>query len=156
MVTAEVLRHNRQLGITALECGVQTTCEHVHELTKRDSSRLQIIERMQLAKEFGFKVMAHVMPDLPGSNPQLDKDVIDDLLHGGLHVRVRDVRGAVAMALPAVGAVASDIGQANRMVLLSATLACLLLAAIVELWFSHQYHFLFDFDRFKLYPTMVL
>ena len=39
----------------------------------------QIIEKTQLAKEFGFKILAHIMPDLPGSSPELDKAVIDDV-----------------------------------------------------------------------------
>eukprot|EP01052_Picozoa_sp_SAG31_P020643 SAG31_NODE_1563_length_7869_cov_6.990734_3_plen_123_part_00 len=80
MLSAAGLRENRMLGITALELGVQTTDDEVHRLTRRDSTRAQIVEKTQLAKEFGFKVMAHIMPDLPGSSPELDRQVIDDIL----------------------------------------------------------------------------
>eukprot|EP01049_Picozoa_sp_SAG25_P003033 SAG25_NODE_166_length_13075_cov_19.523736_2_plen_158_part_00 len=42
MVSAAVLRNNRRLGITALEFGIQTTVDAIHDVTKRDSSRLQV------------------------------------------------------------------------------------------------------------------
>jgi hypothetical protein len=60
MVTPASLTNNRRLGVTAMEIGVQTTNDEVHRVTKRDSSRAQIVDRTKLMKEFGFKVLAHL------------------------------------------------------------------------------------------------
>ena len=92
MVTPRTLAENRRLGVTALEMGIQTTNDEIHRVTKRDSSRAQIVEKTRLAKEFGFKVLAHIMPDLPGSSPAMDRAMIDDVLHGGAWVRGRGAR----------------------------------------------------------------
>lgn len=33
---------------------------------------LTLVWVLQLCKDFGFKSLAHIMPDLPGSSPELD------------------------------------------------------------------------------------
>eukprot|EP00656_Telonema_subtile_P013320 TRINITY_DN16763_c0_g1_i2.p1 TRINITY_DN16763_c0_g1~~TRINITY_DN16763_c0_g1_i2.p1 ORF type:complete len:599 (-),score=192.57 TRINITY_DN16763_c0_g1_i2:21-1817(-) len=153
MVTPTTLIFNRSLGITAMEMGIQTTDDEIHRITKRDSTREQLVNRAELCKHFGFKVLAHIMPDLPGSNPQKDKDVIDDILNGCEVKRVSDFRqeicagGALAAAL--AWGVFSWIG----------VLVMLVLTAVVYHYVekkSVRHYFLFDYDRFKLYPTMVL
>jgi hypothetical protein len=161
MLTVAGLAENRRLGITALELGVQTTDDEIHRLTQRDSTRAQIVEKTQLAKEFGFKVMAHIMPDLPGSSPELDRRVIDDVLDGTERIRTRDLRGTGWLLAPAVAAsaiLAACLGGGPDAVL-NAGLATAVLAAAAlaacERWCSHVDSFEFDFDRFKLYPTMV-
>jgi histone acetyltransferase (RNA polymerase elongator complex component) len=154
MVTPASLLENRRLGITAMEIGVQTTNDEIHRITKRDSSRAQIVERTKLMKEFGFKVLAHLMPDLPGSSPEMDHQMIDDVLHSGTTRRVRDIRAPAIFAIPvATAAVAGAYGLAA-----AAIVACILLGVVlvVEWYCSHTFDFAMDFDRFKLYPTMVL
>ena len=39
--------------------------------------------------EFGFKLLAHLMPDLPGSSAAADVVMIDDVLDGSERVRCR-------------------------------------------------------------------
>ena len=36
----------------------------------------------QLAKDVGFKLDFHLMPDLPGSTPELDMEMFKDVLFG--------------------------------------------------------------------------
>ena len=127
--------------ITALEFGVQTTVDAIHDFTKRDSSRAQVIEKTQLAKEFGFKVMAHIMPDLPGSSPELDKVMIDDILHGGVCIRNRwseAARSMVAIALPCL--LAAAVHALNSTVTGAALVMLgLILASMVEAQFGYEY-----------------
>ena len=92
MVSYKNLKWARYLGITAIEMGVQTTDDDVHRLTKRDCTRAELIDRAMICKEFGFKVLAHIMPDLPGSSPEKDKLMIDDVLNGIEVLRVGDYR----------------------------------------------------------------
>ena len=154
MVTPRTLAENRRLGVTALEMGIQTTNDEIHRVTKRDSSRAQIVEKTRLAKEFGFKVLAHIMPDLPGSSPAMDRAMIDDVLHGGAWVRDRDFRRPAALLAPAVAA--SVAALAGWLTAVAALLLLLALCAAAESRWGRTFEFSFDFDRFKLYPTMVL
>ena len=66
------------------------------------SLRLCVAPASFFTKEFGFKTLAHVMPDLPGSTPEKDIAVIDDLMDGTERVRVADYRWIGAgLAIPA-------------------------------------------------------
>ena len=80
--------------------GVQTTDDEVHRLTKRDCTRAELIDRAMICKEFGFKVLAHIMPDLPGSSPEKDKFMIDDVLNGIEVLRVGDYRWLNRVLIP--------------------------------------------------------
>jgi hypothetical protein len=96
-------------------------------------------------------------------------------------VRTRDARGLMAMALPPLLALLFEISNSStntysvepslplpqatswssRIEPLLPTWCWIMLAvtalafAAFERWFSHEWYYLFDFDRFKLYPTMV-
>jgi len=169
MVTPKTLLFNRSLGITAMEMGIQTTNDEIHRLTKRDSTRAQLVNRADLCKQFGFKVLAHIMPDLPGSTPEIDKFTIDDILNGCEVIRIADYR-QIIMAVGVLSiAVGFSIGIRVSNVttgVIGAIIAVLLTA--VGYWYaermpepgqqtlSHRAYFEFDYDRFKLYPTMVL
>jgi len=161
MVTPASLAWARTLGITALEMGVQTTNDVVHALTKRDSTRHQLIRRARLTKEFGLKTLAHIMPDLPGSDPAVDKAVVDDITGGSGFVRARDFRCLAAPLSAAVSVMVFATTGWPRgghallcAVICAAASACAVLA--LDACCALERHFLFDYDRFKLYPTMVL
>ena len=174
MVSYSNLAWARYLGITAIEMGIQTTDDAIHKLTKRDSTRAEIINRAMITKEFGFKTLAHVMPDLPGSTPEKDIAVIDDLMDGTERVRVADYRWIGAgLAIPAAVMCTSamyytveqspwEVAGNWRTLLLSlffgvvVGLAVKAFGAFVDDVFGHVDYYLFDFDRWKLYPCMVL
>lgn len=166
MVSTASLIWARQLGITALEMGVQTTDDKIHAITKRDSTRAQLIDRAALSKDFGFKVLAHVMPDLPGSTPEIDKRVIEDILEGTERIRIRNLTWvapalsagcALLLALYAVYAPAA-VAHGNALPVAGAVLlvGAWLAGRALDARLGHVDSFLFDYDRFKLYPTMVL
>lgn len=60
-------------GCTRLEIGVQSTYEDVARDTNRGHTVKAVCESFQLAKDAGFKVVAHMMPNLP--NVDLERDV---------------------------------------------------------------------------------
>eukprot|EP00887_Chlorella_sp_A99_P006873 scaffold2.g6873.t1 len=60
-------------GCTRLEIGLQSTYEDVARDTNRGHTVAAVGECFQLAKDAGFKVIAHMMPDLP--NVGWERDV---------------------------------------------------------------------------------
>lgn len=60
-------------GCTRLEIGVQSVFEDVARDTNRGHTVRAVCESFQLAKDCGFKVVAHMMPDLP--NVGLERDL---------------------------------------------------------------------------------
>ncbi len=60
-------------GCTRLEIGVQSVFEDVACDTNRGHTVKAVCESFQLAKDSGFKVVAHMMPDLP--NVGFERDV---------------------------------------------------------------------------------
>ncbi|KAI3428707.1 hypothetical protein D9Q98_007531 [Chlorella vulgaris] len=59
------LSHMLAYGCTRLEIGLQSTYEDVARDTNRGHTVAAVGECFQLAKDAGFKVIAHLMPDLP-------------------------------------------------------------------------------------------
>lgn len=58
---------------TRLEIGVQSIYEDVARDTNRGHTVRAVCESFQLAKDAGFKVIAHMMPNLP--NVDLARDI---------------------------------------------------------------------------------
>src|SRR6476620_1826196 len=61
-----------ELGMTRVEIGVQTLSEEVYKNTNRGHTIDDVYQSFQIAKDAGYKIVAHMMPGLPGSNPQKD------------------------------------------------------------------------------------
>lgn len=73
------VRRLRRLGVTKVEMGVQTTDDRVQELTRRGHDLQSVKDATKLLKEAGFKLSYHMMPNLPGSTPEMDKKMIGEL-----------------------------------------------------------------------------
>ncbi|CAG8473658.1 19791_t:CDS:2 [Racocetra fulgida] len=61
-------------GCTRLEIGVQSVYEDVARDTNRGHTVKAVTETFQLAKDTGFKVVSHMMPDLPNVGMERDLD----------------------------------------------------------------------------------
>ncbi|KAG6870235.1 Elongator subunit, partial [Termitomyces sp. T32_za158] len=61
----EAVRQMLRYGCTRLEIGVQSVYEDVARDTNRGHTVRAVSESFHLAKDAGFKVVAHMMPDLP-------------------------------------------------------------------------------------------
>lgn len=59
-------------GATRIQMGVQHYDDDVLRTIKRRCTTLHTKKAIRLLKQAGFKVVCHLMPDLPGSNPNLD------------------------------------------------------------------------------------
>ena len=71
-----------ELGMTRIEIGVQTLDESIFRKVNRGHNLYDVFESFRVAKEAGFKIVAHMMPGLPGSSPDRDfndfKTMFDD------------------------------------------------------------------------------
>lgn len=68
----EHVDHMLQMGVTRVEIGVQTLYDDIYEKIHRDHTVADVVEATQTLKDSGLKVGYHMMPGLPGSNPQRD------------------------------------------------------------------------------------
>lgn len=62
-------------GITRVEIGVQSLHERVYNIVNRGHSFSDVVESFQIAKDAGYKIVAHMMPGLPTITP--DEDIED-------------------------------------------------------------------------------
>jgi ELP3 family radical SAM enzyme/protein acetyltransferase len=72
-ITKTSIRDYRRWGVTRVQLGVQHYDDTVLELLNRGCTTKDTIRAIRLLKQTGFKVVCHLMPDLPGSNPELDR-----------------------------------------------------------------------------------
>jgi len=71
-INEEEIMWLRKLGVTLVEMGVQSVFNDILKKNETDLTD-EIIERAtKLLKDSGFKVLYHLMPNLYGSNPNLD------------------------------------------------------------------------------------
>lgn len=73
------LRRFRRYGVTRIQMGLQHTDDLILEKLNRECTQKEHIQAIQLAKDEGFKVDIHIMPDLPFSTLEKDKEMFDIL-----------------------------------------------------------------------------
>lgn len=64
-----------ELGVTRIEIGVQSLQGQVYTRVNRGHTLQDVVDAFRAARESGYKIVAHMMPGLPGSTPE--KDVQD-------------------------------------------------------------------------------
>ena len=70
----------RNYGCTRVQIGVQHINDKILKDIERGCYLIHTIKALQLLKQNGYKVDYHLMPDLPGSNYEIDKDMFDTIL----------------------------------------------------------------------------
>ena len=60
------------LGVTRIEIGVQNPDDEIYRLVGRTHTIADVQEATRIAKDSGLKIVYHMMPGMPGSNPQKD------------------------------------------------------------------------------------
>jgi len=73
-------------GTTRVELGVQTLDDDIHRLTKRGHGVSAVVSATRVLRDHGFKVYYHWMPGLPGSSPEHDLELSQELF-GDEHFR---------------------------------------------------------------------
>ena len=77
-ITEKEIKRMRMLGCTKVQIGVQHTDNAVLELNKRGECIEDSIRAIRLMKDAGLKIATHLMPNLPGSTPEMDVQMIRD------------------------------------------------------------------------------
>jgi len=76
----EELRRFRMFGCTRVQLGVQHTDNTILEKINRGHTVKASIDAIRMLLNNGFKVDIHLMPDLPGSSFQKDRDMFERVL----------------------------------------------------------------------------
>lgn len=79
-INAEMIKELRKLQITRLQIGVQHTDNDILKKINRQCTIEDAEQAFQLLKDNCFKIDIHLMPDLPGSNPEKDLDMFNRVL----------------------------------------------------------------------------
>ena len=70
-----------ELGITRVEIGVQSLRDEVYRLVNRGHDLQDVKDSFRIARDSGYKIVAHMMPGLPGSTPEKDVEDFRQLFH---------------------------------------------------------------------------
>ena len=80
-ITKYELRRFRRYGVTRIQMGVQHTDDEILEKVNRQCTQIDIKRAIKLAKDNGFKIDIHIMPDLPGSSLEMDRKMFKTIIN---------------------------------------------------------------------------
>jgi len=80
-ITKQSIRDYRRWGVTRVQIGVQHYNDKILDGINRECHTIDTIKALKMLKQAGFKIVCHLMPDLPGSNPELDKWMFDQAIN---------------------------------------------------------------------------
>jgi len=78
-ITPKSIYHMRLQGCTRIELGLQAPDDKILELIQRGHTVQQFKDAILLLRTAGFKVDLHFMPDLPGTTPEHDVEMYNQL-----------------------------------------------------------------------------
>jgi len=81
-ITKYELRRFRKYGVTRVQIGIQHTDDAILEKINRQCYQKDTIQALKLLKDNCFKVDIHIMPDLPGSNINMDYLMFQKIIFG--------------------------------------------------------------------------
>lgn len=84
-ITVEEIQRLRSYDVTRVEIGYQTTIDEINEKNKRGHGNAESIHATKMLKDAGFKVCAHMMPNLLGSTPDLDRSSLQEVFDNPLY-----------------------------------------------------------------------
>ncbi|MCK5096119.1 MAG: tRNA uridine(34) 5-carboxymethylaminomethyl modification radical SAM/GNAT enzyme Elp3 [Candidatus Pacebacteria bacterium] len=76
------LEELRRYGVTKVEIGVQHLDDEILEYNKRGITTKEVARVTELLRNTGFKVVYHMMPNLPKSTPEMDIAMFKKLFSG--------------------------------------------------------------------------
>lgn len=71
-ITEAELKRLRKLGCTKIEIGVQSLNDEILALNRRGHGIAETQRAIRLIRDAGYKINCHMMPNLYGSNPEID------------------------------------------------------------------------------------
>ena len=84
-INALELKYLRYLGVTKVEIGVQHLDDKVLAFNKREMTERNIAESSEMLRDYGYKIVYHMMPNLPSSDRVMDVQMFRDLYSGLYH-----------------------------------------------------------------------
>jgi elongator complex protein 3 len=78
-VTRESIDSMLNMGVTRVEIGVQTLSDSVLQKVERGHGVVETSEASKMLRDSGLKVCYHIMPGLPGTDPESDLETFDML-----------------------------------------------------------------------------
>ena len=72
----------REYGCTRVQIGIQHFDDAILKKVNRKCTYAQTVQAIQLLKDWGYKIDAHFMPNLPGATPDADRYMLVDQLLG--------------------------------------------------------------------------
>ena len=72
LITDKEIKLWREYGVTKVQLGVQTLNEKINRFTQRGHNVQAVIKTTRKLRNAGFKINYHLMPNLPGSTPEMD------------------------------------------------------------------------------------
>ena len=79
------LKWLRYLGVTKVEIGVQSLDDEVLAFNKREMTERNMAVASEILRDYGYKIVYHMMPNLPASNRDKDIKMFKDLYNGLYH-----------------------------------------------------------------------
>ena len=76
-ISRDWIVHFRRCGVTRIQLGVQSTHNHILKKINRGHTIECAVEVMEYLRNLCFKIDIHIMPDLPFTTPELDKQMFD-------------------------------------------------------------------------------
>jgi len=80
-ITLNEIKELRRYNCTRIQLGVQHTNNEVLKKIKRGHTIEKVYYAIKLLKDNGYKVDIHLMPNLPGSSYELDKEMLNQSLY---------------------------------------------------------------------------
>ena len=81
-VTPAMLTTLRDYGCTRVQIGIQHLDDAILKKVNRKCTYAQTVQAIRLLKDWGYKIDAHYMPNLPGATPAADRVMLVDQLLG--------------------------------------------------------------------------
>ena len=80
-ITKEELVRFRKYGCTRVQLGIQHTNDDILKKINRGHTNQDAIRAIQLLRDVGYKMDIHLMPNLPGSSPEMDTEMFNYVLN---------------------------------------------------------------------------
>lgn len=80
-IDKEEIERLRSYGCTRVQLGIQHTDDDILKKINRQSTRNDAVRALKLLNNSCFKADIHLMPNLPGSNPEIDIKMFNDILY---------------------------------------------------------------------------
>jgi len=75
----EIMRY-LNYGVTRVQLGIQTIDDKLLKKINRGCYTKDTINALEMLMNYGFKILIHIMPNLPDSNPTIDKHTFSELV----------------------------------------------------------------------------